>query len=116
MALTRKQLSDICHASCDDVHEGVTTTNLSGVTQRIVYWDYIWDDVVGSGETYDVHVTYQISVFATKPHCKALLKLRDNLRTAGVHPTIYHEYNEDDHIWHSYMSIDTIGDVSETGK
>lgn len=115
MALTRKQLSDICHASCSVVHEGFTPEDLHSTKERIIYWDYVWEDVMASGDTYDVHATYQVSVFSTVPHCKSLLKLRDNLRAVGIHPVIQHEFNTDDRVWHSFMAIDVIGDITETG-
>lgn len=116
MALTRAELSKLLHASCDIVHEGFTPQDQHDATERIVYFDYIWEDVVTSGETFDVHVTYEVSVFSSTPHCKTLLKLRENLRKAGLHPVIYHEQNVEDRVWHSYMAVDTIGDLTETGE
>ena len=105
--MTKEELSGLLHASCDAVNEGITSKKNENTYPRVLYWSYVWEDSLASGDAYQELHTYQVSMFATvPPEANAnLIKLRTLLRKKGVHPTIYHEYNEEDHVWHSYMSV-----------
>ncbi len=113
--MTKEELSTLLHGVCKTVNEGITSQKNENVYPRIVYWDYVWEDVLASGETYEDLNTYQISVFALVPpqENESLLNLRKQLRTAGEHPRIYHEYNDSDGVWHSYMSLQVDCGVAE---
>lgn len=106
--MTKEELSKILHASCKAVNEGISSDKNKDTFPRIVYWDYIWEDILASGETYEEMNTFQVSVFAQVPPSEniALLKLRQNLRLDGIHPKIYHEYNDEKRVWHSYMAVE----------
>lgn len=114
--MTKEELSKILHQACDTVNEGITSKKNENVFPRILYWSYIWNDELASGETYQEIYTFQVSIFALVPpeQNKELLILRKLLRKAGIHPTIYHEYNEEESVWHSYMSIQIdCGEIEE---
>lgn len=106
--MTKEELSQLLHNACDTVNEGIASKKNENVYPRILYWSYIWEDSMASGDAYQELHTYQVSMFATEPPGinQCLLKLRDLLRHEGLHPAIYHEYNEEDHVWHSYMSVE----------
>lgn len=90
------------------LNEGISSEKNAGRYPRIVFWDYAWEDVVSSGETYETIETYQISFYAKKPRHEKLLELRDLLRNHGVRPLIQHEYVEDKKIFHSFFSLEVI--------
>lgn len=97
------------------VNEGESSVKNASIYPRIVFWDYIWEDIVASGETYTSKETYQISFFSrTSRHAK-LLELREKLRNKKLYPIIYHEYIEDKgkdrSYYHSYFSLEV--DVDE---
>lgn len=105
--MTRDELIAMLKECCDSVHDGITPTKEQNTYPRIVYWDYVWESIDGSGTAYDNLNTYQVSVFSTKPPRKneTILSLRKKMYENGEFPAIYHEYNEEDHVWHSYMSL-----------
>ena len=37
-----------------------------------------------------------------------LLELRNHLREAGMYPVIYHEYVEEDKVFHSYFALEVM--------
>ena len=77
---------------------------------RMVYWAYLWEDRIASGQNYDAVNTYQISFYSDVPSDKKLLELRDILRKKGLHPAISHEYVDTDRVWHSYFALEVIDD------
>lgn len=106
--MTKTEMTEILHKSCKTVNEGITSSKNKDVYPRIVYWDYAWEDVVASGEEYSELETYQISFYSRTPRHENLIDLRKNLREVGCHPTIYHEYVEEDKVWHSYFSLEVV--------
>lgn len=106
--MKRDEMIEILHDCFDTVKEGIQSVKNQNVVPRAVYWDYVWSDINASGMDYSDLNTYQISVFHTKPprQNEGLIELRKKLRKAGVHPVIYHEYVEEESIWHSYMSLE----------
>lgn len=106
--MTKNEMVEILKASCDTVNEGITSTKNMNTYPRIVYWDYVWEDEMASGEEYEELETYQVSFYSRTPRHENLLRLRQLLREAGCHPTIYHEYVEEDKVWHSYFSLEVV--------
>lgn len=108
--MTKKELSKILHDTGCPVNEGVSSLKNEKKFPRIDFWEIAWEDKMASGEDYEERDTYQVSFYAKKPREKALLDLRNALREQGFHPTIMHEFNTEDRIWHSYFSIETCGE------
>lgn len=106
--MSKEELSILLHSLEIPVNEGVTSDKNEGLYPRIVYWDYIWEDVVASGNEYEIKTTYQISFYSMSPKHKKLMELRDKLRSKDLHPTIYHEYVEQDKVFHSYFALEVI--------
>lgn len=106
--MTQSELSSLLHSTGCPVNEGVSSLKNEKVYPRIDYWEYIWEDVMASGEDFTEKNTWQISFYAKKPRDPALLKLREKMRELGLHPAIMHEYVAEDRIWHSYFSLETI--------
>jgi hypothetical protein len=106
--MTKEELSKILHEACETVSEGVTPEKDVNTYPRIVYWDYVWDDTVASGKDYQEIDTYQVSFYARTPRHPDLIRLRQLLREVGVYLTIYHEYNEEDKVWHSYFAVEVV--------
>ncbi len=78
---------------------------------RIHYWDYIWEDLMASGEKYNMKVTYQVSVISNKPRHSKLLELKRKLNSKGLHPVIQHEYFPEKRRVHSFFSIEVLENV-----
>lgn len=105
--MTQSELSSLLHSTGCPVNEGVSSLKNEKVYPRIDYWEYAWEDVMASGEDFTEKTTWQVSFYARKPREAALLQLRDKLRELGFHPQIFHEYVPEDHVWHSYFSLET---------
>ena len=108
--MTKKELSDILKIVGIPVNEGVTSPANFDSLPRIVYWAYLWEDRIASGQNYDSVNTYQISFYSDVPSDRKLLELRDDLRKKDLHPTISHEYVEKDRVWHSYFALEVTED------
>lgn len=96
------------------VNEGESSVSNYNKYPRIAFWEYIWEDKLASGENYEEIDTYQVSFFSKTPRHEKLLELRNKLRNLGYHPTIYHEYVEengkDRKYYHSYFRLEVIAD------
>lgn len=112
MNMTKSEFIDILKKLSIPLNEGESSINNSTKYPRIVFWDYLWEDKLASGENYTTVETYQVSFFAKKPRDPKLLELRDLLRANKLHPTIQHEYVEDRgkdlKYYHSYFSVELI--------
>ena len=106
--MTKAELSALLHKTKIPVNEGITSDKNMNTFPRIVYWDYIWEDIVASGQEYDTKATYQVSFYSKVPRDKKLLELRNHLREAGMYPVIYHEYGEEDKVFHSYFALEVM--------
>ena len=108
--MNKTQLSALLHSCCDNVSDSVTAMEKQNLYPRIVYWSYIWEDVMASGDEYEDLRTYQVSVWGKVPpeQNKALLSVRAALQEAGEHPRIMHEYVREDQAFHSYFSIEVL--------
>ncbi len=104
--MTKNELKQILNELKIQVNEGITSNLSTGTYPRIVFWDYIWEDVTASGNNYTEKETYQISFYSKEPRHKKLIELRSKIRENGLHPIIFHEYIEKDRVFHSYMSLD----------
>ncbi|MDE6141316.1 MAG: hypothetical protein K2G03_01805 [Bacilli bacterium] len=80
---------------------------------RLIFWDYVWEDISSSGEVYNTLVTYQISNFSidSPRENTKLINLKNKLARYDIRPIIYHEYVETSRIWHSYFSIEILENV-----
>ncbi len=108
--MTKEELSQILHNTGCPVNEGVTDLKNTTTCPRIDYWEIVWENIMGSGGDYELKVTYQVSFYARKPREKALIDLKKALNEEGVYPVIYHEFNIEDRIWHSYFSVEVTGE------
>lgn len=104
--MKKDKLSALLHETEIPVNEGVASDKNTNVYPRIVYWDYIWEDIIASGEGYESKMTYQISFYSKTPKHEKLMLLRELLRKEGLHPIIYHEYIEEDKVFHSYFALE----------
>ncbi len=114
--MKKTELSELLHSVGIQVNEGISS---EGKFPRIVYWPYLEEDVMASGEGYENKVTYQVSLFSKEPQGKAYKILRKKLREKGLHPMFQHEYVEKDKFfansWHTFFSIEVIEEI-EDGK
>ena len=83
---------------------------------RLHYWDYVWEDLVASGQVYNTKVTYQISIIADKPRHQKLLELKRKLNKRGYFPTIQHEYTADNRRIHSFFSLEILENIGEENE
>lgn len=108
--MTKQELSELLHSLGIPVNEGVTSPENFNKLPRAVYWAYLWQDRMSSGDNYDSVTTYQVSFYANVPSDRKLLELRDDLRKKDLHPIISHEYIEKDRVWHSYFALEVTED------
>lgn len=106
--MTKDDLSSILHATTEAINEWTASEKNSKIFPHIVYWPYVDADIVASDESYANQRTYQISIYAQIPDDPVILKLRDKLREQNLHPVIYHEYVEEDKVFHSYFALDVV--------
>lgn len=107
--MTKSELSALLHRVGIPVGEGEQFLDSAERMPKIAYWEYIWEDVMASGDDYDMIVMYQISFVSSRPRDPALIRLRELLNEAGIHPVIYHEYIKGDASpghFHSYFNIE----------
>lgn len=112
--MKKSELIEILNSIGIPAEEGESNIDNAKIYPRIVYWDYIWQDVMASGNNYAEVETYQISFFSKKPRCKELLQLRNILRENKIHPLFTHEFvkekNMDTGVYHTYFSVDIEND------
>ena len=113
--MSKAELSELLHSLEIAVDEGKASDENRNNSPRIVYWPYVEQDVMASGEAYSNLSTYQISLFARTPQHKKYKELRKKLREKGLHPVFNHEYVENDPIfsktWHTYFAIDVLEEI-----
>lgn len=109
MDLTKEKLVELIESLDINSNEGIINDE-NNECPRIVYWDYVWEPLSASGNTYNTIVTYQVSFMNYSPprECKELLTLIKELSEYNKSPIINHEYVEKERIWHSYFSIDVL--------
>lgn len=107
--MTKRELSNILHSLDIPVGEGEQYIDSKDAMPKIAYWDYLWSDVMASGDDYDCVVTYQLSMVSKRPRDPKLLALKKALNEHGLHPDFYHEYVKSERspgYYHSYCSVD----------
>ncbi len=108
--MTQSELSKLLHSTGCPVNEGISDLKNEKKFPRIDYWEIAWEDVMASGDDYSDKITWQVSFYSRTPRHENLIKLRKILREKGLHPTIMHEFNVEDKIWHSYFSLETVNE------
>ena len=65
--MTKQELSSLLKSLEVPVNEGITSDKNTNEYPRIVFWPYLEEDEMASGNEYQNVVTYQISFFARTP-------------------------------------------------
>ena len=94
-------------------NEGIQNDKNTNVYPRIVYWEYGWNPIMGSGKEYDTKVIYQVSFFSKIPRHPKLIKLKKKLAEVGLNPYIEHEYVQKEQYWHSFFSVEVVENLDE---
>lgn len=110
--MTIKEFTEILDKIGFNYSEGIALDK-DERNNRLIYWDYAWEDISASGESYNTLVTYQVSTFSddSPKNNKKLKELKNQLALKDIRPNIYHEYVEDSREWHSYFSIEILENV-----
>ena len=106
--MKKTELSEILHKPGKPVNEGVTDTKNEKTYPRIDYFPIAWSNNMASGEDYSGVDMYQISIYSkTAPNRKTgiVSDIKRILNERGIYPEIYHEFNLEDRLWHSYFEI-----------
>ena len=111
--MTKEELVKLLKSVTNEITEGVPNDDDMEAEVRICFWDYIWEDLVASGQQYNTKVTYQVSVISEYHRCKELLQLKKKLNNLKLFLTIQHEYDIQTRRWHSYFSIDVLEKIEE---
>lgn len=113
--MKKSEMSELLHLLNIPVNEGISSEENTNKFPKIVYWAYVEEDEMASGEAYNNKVTYQVSFYARTPQHDKYKELRNMLRETGIHPVFYHEYIENDPIyskcWHTYFALEVIENV-----
>ena len=106
--MTKDELSELLHECCDNVYDTETANDDQNTCPRIVYWSYLWEYVMGSGQAMEDLRTYQISIWGKTPpeQNPVLSRVRQRLAEEGLYPQIKHEYVRDDKAFHSYFAVE----------
>lgn len=104
--MTREELGNMLHELPGPVYEGITAAVDTNTYPRTVFWPYVFDDGIASGDTYVNLDTYQVSHYHLLPPEKDFIpKLRKILRREGIYTTIFSEYVEEDKCFHTYFAL-----------
>ena len=109
--MTKEKLIEVLEKLNIPVNEGVTHSSNINKCPRVVFWDYLWEDQMASGNNFNILVTYQISFYSNTSRDMKLIELKQLLNHEGIHPIISHEYIEKDRVFHSFMAIEVMEDV-----
>lgn len=112
--MSKKQLEQILNILEIPCNEGIQNMEIGGTLPRLVYFEYVWEDITASGESYDTKVSYQISFFSLSPRDPKLILLKKLLAKQKLFPIIQHEYIPTKREFHSYFSIEVLENVSES--
>lgn len=111
--ITKEELIELLRSTGIPFNEGLSSEANTNKFPRIVFWEYVWEELDASNESYDTVVTYQISVHYKRPRPKELLVLRKAFHEKGIRPTMYHEFIDTEKEFHTYFSIDVIENLNE---
>lgn len=92
-------------------NEGIQFMEQNDSYPRIVFFEYLWEDILASGNNYTGLVNYQISFRSLQPRDPKLIELKKLLNGNNIHPKISHEYIKDKREFHSYFSIEVLENV-----
>ncbi len=109
--MTKSELEDLFKKLGVTFNEGIQFMEKNDDYPRIVFFEYLWEDILSSGEVYTGLVDYQISFRSLIPRDPKLVKLKKMLNDNGLHPRISHEYIKNKREFHSYFSIEVKEDV-----
>lgn len=109
--MTKEELEEIFEDLNISYNEGIQNIEKNDIYPRIVFFDYVWEPFLASGQNYNTKVTYQISFFSFKPRNPVLLKLKENLSLKNLNPTIYHEFIKETREFHSYFSLEVLENI-----
>ena len=110
--MTKSELSEMLHGCCENVSDSVTANEKQNLYPRIVYWSYVWEYVIGSGENLEDLRTYQIDIWGKVPpeQNNAVNALRSALAERGMYPEFRHEYVTDDQAFHTFLRLEAFED------
>lgn len=92
-------------------NEGIQNDTNKNADPRIIFWDYVWNPIVASNKKYNTTVTYQTSFYSKTPRHEKLLELISKLAAKQIYVVVYHEYNQEDKIHHSYFALEVLENV-----
>lgn len=104
--MNKEELTKLLEQLEISVNEGIQNDKNTNVYPRIVFWEYGWDPIMGSGKEYDTLVAYQVSFFSKVPRDPKLIELKKELREKKIFPYIEIEYIQKEKYFHSFFSID----------
>lgn len=114
--LTKREFSELVNGIGVPVGEGEQYLDTEKAPQKIAYWEFLWTDQMGSGDTYETVVRYQISYASDRARDEHLKALKQALNDAGLHPQFFHEYVKGTNgpgYHHWYCAVDVLEDVLE---
>ena len=109
--MTKSDLENLFKKLGITYNEGIQYMEKNDSYPRIVYFEYLWEDILASEKKYDGIVHYQVSFRSMKPRNPKLIELKKLLNDKGKYPIISHEYIENKREWHSYFSVEVLEDV-----
>lgn len=104
--MTKKELETLFKNLDVTYNEGIQFMENNDNYPRIVYFEYLWEDILSSGNVYTELVNYQVSFRSRVPRDPKLVELKKVLNDKGLHPKISHEYIKDKREFHSYFSLE----------
>lgn len=110
--MKKEDLENVLKSLDITFNEGITYLEKNDIYPRIVFFEYLWDDIVSSNTSYQEVVSYQISFKSHFSRDPKLIDLKKKLNRLGYHPKISHEYISSKKEWHSYFSLDILENVS----
>lgn len=109
--MTKSELENLFKKLEITYNEGIQYMEKNDSYPRIVYFEYLWEDILASGKKYDGIVHYQVSFRSLEPRDPKLIELKKLLNDSNIHPRISIEYIKDKREWHSYFAVEVIEDV-----
>ena len=104
--MNKEELIEILESLNIPINEGIQNDKDTNVYPRIVFWEYRWEPITGSGKEYDTNVRYQVSFFSKIPRHPKLLELKKELKKRKIIPDIEHEYIQDEKYFHSFFPVE----------
>lgn len=111
--ITKTELIEILKSTGAPVNENIASQSNTNKFPRIVFWEFVWEEIDASDSSYDSKVSYQVSVHYKRPRDPILFKLRKAFHEKGVKPTFYHEFIEDFKEYHTYMTIEVLENLDD---